>query len=242
MEAHKVLAATLLIFATTADDAIWLIPMLSPEKYSLSARVIHCVAFIITLQLACLCSWLVYLFFGKSLQGYSEESAEKLLQLVGLIMAWSIAIALFAKKMHKRWNRSQKKSASTGIITEGESKIGYDSISNASDRLEIGTVESDSSYSNTSQFSSGPQISLVCAMTTAGALDEMICFPTFLLGGVFSFGELSVGCILACICVIVVVAFMIKSFKPILDFFDSIPLYAIMAAFATFMTVDYICF
>ena len=71
-----------------------------------------------------------------------------------------------------------------------------------------------------------------------GALDELAYFPTLLLGGTFTPIQLSLGALIACVCIVVVVSSFLSRCQPVLELFDRIPLHVIVAIFATILTVD----
>lgn len=88
--------------------------------------------------------------------------------------------------------------------------------------------------------SSKPSPWAVISFTTLGALDEVSYFPSLLLGGIFTPLDLCLGTFFAACIVLAVVTLFLAQCKPVLDFLDRIPLYGIVAAFATVLTVDVI--
>jgi hypothetical protein len=100
------------IFVTTADDTVWLIPVITSERYSVPTRALHGCIFVLGLQLACLFSWLLCLLFGKILTTvhiqsvFGEISLSLLVQIIGASVCWIIAIFLGYKKIMKWYSKS----------------------------------------------------------------------------------------------------------------------------------------
>jgi len=227
------LCAFLVVFITTADDTIWLIPMLSTNKFTTSARVIHASVFCCTLQVACLASWLFCLVFGSALEATAfsykgkEIETETVLNVAAIILTWLLALGLFIKSMRKKWLRSQRP------LNEMQTRKNYGTIEN--DFQDSDALEDDSPLGQETV----PQIATVGMLTLTGALDEMICFPSFILAGTFSYPELAFGCLSACLIILAVVTLIINTCKPLLDLFDRIPLYAIISVYAVILTLSY---
>ena len=75
-------------------------------------------------------------------------------------------------------------------------------------------------------------------LSLMGILDEVAYFPTLLLGHTFTVGELSMGALLASATVLVMVGLFLAQCKPLVDLFDRVPLYAVVALYATIMTIS----
>lgn len=78
----------------------------------------------------------------------------------------------------------------------------------------------------------------VIALTTLGALDEISYFPALVLGHVFTAWQLCLGTLLAAMTMLVIVICFLQPFQPIMNWLDRIPLYGIVAIFATVLTIS----
>ena len=121
-----ILGATLLITATTIDDAVWLVPYTTSSHLPLSTKIIHGITFIATLEcLSIVCIVISYLLKHGLLYALrspsdaingSEVDQEKkedeeisfIMECVGASICWIIAIFLFVKKLIKRHRRKMK--------------------------------------------------------------------------------------------------------------------------------------
>jgi hypothetical protein len=124
------------------------------------------------------------------------------------------------------------------LLSLAQSGVNYESIA------DISLQESDSS-SNSFQLQSEitketePQIATVFFLTLTGALDEMLCFPSFMLARMFSYPELALGSLLACLTIITVLTLFMSTCKPLLEALDKIPLFVIVTGYAIILTVSY---
>ena len=229
----RAILGVVFVFVTTADDAVWLVPVLRDHNN----RLIHAIAFILTLQVACLISWLICVAFTFGLLSFSpyvKTNYERTIQLIAIIITWTIALYFFVKKMWKTWKKRNHhyqtlNTANVNINVADNSH--YDAIP----RVESPVVMLTGNENET-KFS---QIYFVITMTLLGALDEIACFPSLMMGGTFTIQELSFGCLVASILVLFVVFFLLKTCKCILDTMDSIPLFVIVAFIACIQTVEY---
>ena len=81
-------------------------------------------------------------------------------------------------------------------------------------------------------------IAQVLTFSILGTLDECSYFPSLMLSNTFNVVQLSIGSLFACILIIVAVTILHTMCSPILDFFDRVPLYVVVAIFATIMSVS----
>jgi uncharacterized membrane protein len=101
--------ATIVVAATTIDDAVWLVPYVTSRKLSVSTRVCHGVIFVCTLELlALLCSLTAQAVY--SVLGTREDW---IFGAVGAILCWTIAVILYVKKMIKKRRRHQQQEGAT---------------------------------------------------------------------------------------------------------------------------------
>jgi cadmium resistance protein CadD (predicted permease) len=234
------LGATLLITATTLDDAVWLVPYCASPTLPLSTRILHGTIFVLTLEcLAILCVALS-LFLEQavivSTSGNGSERDESLLfGAVGAFICWAISIGLYIKKLLKRRRRNELAAALS--VLEGEEtplplQSSPDSSDNDDDDEEEGKV-----------ISSTPSPWLIITLTTLGALDEISYFPALVVSNVFTASQLLWGTFLAAILILVIVLGFLAKCRPLVEFLDSIPLYGIVGMFAVVLTfgvmVDY---
>ena len=247
-------AATALVAATTADDAVWLLKFTSPSLPT-ATRITHCVLFIATLtalSVGCVVAAILVekavIFGGCS----TPENEEVVMGIVGASICWALAIYLFVKKvMKRRRKRALQVSAGPvgtgngaqyGSIEEGSRSI----VKNLGAEFDDDASSSSSSSSDSSFDDDGrdiprtPSVVAVISLTSLGALDEMIYLPSLIIGRVFTPAELCLGTFLAAIVVLVTVVFFLSTFKPLIDFVDRIPLYGIIGMFAIVLTIGVI--
>ncbi|KAK1736510.1 hypothetical protein QTG54_012532 [Skeletonema marinoi] len=122
--------ATLMVAATTADDAIWLVPYTSPSL-PLFTRLIHGALFVATLEvLVCIC---VAVASGLQWAVSDGKNEEILLGSIGAGFCWIIAAALYIKKWLKRRRRAAAKSEFEQQTTHQTDN--YGSVDTAEDGL-----------------------------------------------------------------------------------------------------------
>lgn len=215
------IGATLTVAATTADDAIWLIPYLRSNDWFHASLVF--VATLETLVVICVAA-------AQALATLLvQEEEEWKLSAAGAGFCWLIAIGLFIKKWLKKRKRKQQQE-SQREQQQGSSTPGYGTIVEGA---------SDSERDDRSDDEIIPFSPLtVMSLTFVGALDELSYFPALLMGGVFSASELCLGTALAAILILAVISCCLTRCQPLLDCLDQIPLYAVVALFATILTVE----
>lgn len=147
---------------------------------------------------------------------------------------------------------SERMKSSDALIPKEESIViklddsGYGSAdfeeSQKGSYLNSGIASSSSSSSSSSskvikdQDKLGP--ATVFTLTLMGALDELTYFPSVLIGGTFTGADLAVGAFVSCTIILVVITCLLTTFEPILELMDKIPLYGVVAVFATILTVE----
>lgn len=226
--------ATVMVAATTADDAIWLVPYTSPSL-PVHTRIIHGALFIATLEvLVCIC---VALASGLELAVSDEKNAEMLLGSIGAGFCWIIAGALYIKKWLKRRRRAaaaqskQQEETTHQTGNYGSVETLEDDVYDSEQPLDH---EADTDDSNDDRIQFSPWA--VVSFTFLGALDEISYFPSLILGGLFTPLDLCLGTIFAASIVLVVVTLFLSRCKPLLDWLDDIPLYGIVGTFAVVLT------
>ena len=234
----KLAGATVMVTLTTADDAIWLVPYTAPYL-PLSTRIIHGVLFISTLEiLVCTCVAVSSLFqwavVTKKAPSIKWPNDEIILGAIGAAICWAIAIFLFIKKCLKKRRRAaaaaQRENPNKSENERDLHRASTHRVSNQYGSINTNEDEED-------VISSSPSPWAVVSFTTLGALDEVCYFPSLLLGGMFTPFDLCAGTFLAACIVLAIVTFFLGRCKPVLDFLDRIPLYGIVSAFATVLTI-----
>jgi len=220
--------ATLMVAATTADDAIWLVPYTSPSL-PLCTRLIHGALFIATLEVLVF----VCVAVASGLQwAVSDEKNEKiLLGSIGAGFCWIIAVALYIKKWLKRRRRAAARSAFQQQTTHQTDN--YGSVE-TQDREQPMSCEADNDDDRIIQLSPWAVVSF----TFLGALDEISYFPSLVIGGLFTPLDLCLGTFFAACIVLIVVTLFLSKCKPLLDWLDDIPLYNIVGTFAIVLTAE----
>ena len=246
-----VLLASAFVFVTTADDTVWLIPVIATPRHTVSSRSLHCAIFVIGLQFACFISWCLCVTFGKVAASihvrsiFGNISVERTVQIIGALICWLITIILGYKKVCKwcritnpRENSSPRKTATemSPLVTPPEN-AGSASLQRLNSPTNVCYLNSSTS---TEQEQEGARPWFVLTMTLAGAADEIMCFPGLMLAGTFSYAELAIGCLVASLALLGILLSMYATFKPVFDMFDRIPLFVVVGMFAVIQTVDLI--
>lgn len=246
-------AATALVAATTADDAIWLLKFTSPLLPT-ATRIAHGLLFVATLTaLSAGCVVAAMLVEKAVIAGgcSTPDNEEVVMGIVGASLCWFLAGYLYVKKLLKRRKKRVMQAsavsmgngagngATYGSIEEGPRSI----VKNLGAEFDDDASSSSSSSSDSSCDNYGedipqtPSVMTVISLTSLGALDEMIYLPSLIIGRVFTPSELCLGTFLAAIVVLVTVVFFLSTFKPLIDFVDRVPLYGIIGAFAIVLTI-----
>ena len=258
------IGSTFLVTATTIDDAIWLTRYCSPTL-PVYTRIIHASIFIITLQIligACV----LFSYLVKEAVDYSEKEGEAdgedeknlqkkesiIVEIVGALLCWSIAIFLYVKKVMKRRKRQaqrllkqQQRDIGSGIeegaeLLPSSNNTDYGSNQHHDDEMSGVSYSSSSSSDDslTDDILTTPSPWMVITLTTIGALDELIYFPSLILGKIFTPQELCIGTLFASILILVVILFFFAKCKKLVEFLDSIPLYGIVGVFAILLSIS----
>lgn len=237
--------ATLLITATTIDDAVWLIPYCASPQLNTMTKAVNGLTFILTLEFLAICCVLISKIFQDLLISHyggrnDRVDASFVLGLAGAIICWIIALGLYIKKIMKRRQRANAALVDSKESQEEDSSMLIkDDIENSVEikaNEDIGSSSDDDDSLQGRDISTSPSIWMVISLTTIGALDEISYFPALLLGNIFSSTELCIGTLLASGIMLVIVLVFLSKFKPLVDFLDSIPLYGIVGLFAIILT------
>ena len=229
-----------MVAATTADDAIWLVPYTSP-KLPICTRLIHGALFVATLEvLVCIC---VAVASGLQWAVSDGKDAEILLGSIGAGTCWIIAAGLYIKKWLKRRRRAAAQCELQRATTHRMSNYGSvseDDDSNKQQQQVHDDLEAPLACEDLHEDNDDDRIQLsvwaVVSFTFLGALDEISYFPSLILGGLFTPLDLCLGTFFAACIILVVVTLFLSKCKPLLDWLDSIPLYSIVGTFAVVLT------
>ena len=218
--------ATLVVAATTIDDAVWLVPYTTSPKLTAKFRVLHGALFVLTLEmlagLCCLTAQAVFRIVG--------EQDDWIFGVIGAILCWIIAATLYVKKLLKRRRRQQAEQRSHhDASSEPQSTEGYGTIPVDLDA----TQEQDEPHITFAPWT-------VISLTFLGALDEISYFPALLVGGVFTWWELCLGTFFAACLILVIISLFLSQCQPLIKWLDSIPLYGIVGMFAIALTIGVI--
>ena len=251
--AWSIVAATLMVAATTADDAIWLVPYTSPSLPACT-RLVHGALFVFTLELlVCCCiavaSWLQWAVStthdGSNIDSSSESiwNEEVILGSIGAGICYTIALVLYIRKWLKRRRRRNEEHlslhrASTKKISNKYGAIIEESSQEDLDHEESESIHGDERDEEDDTVPSRPSPWAVISFTALGALDEVSYFPSLLLGKLFTPLDLIVGSFFAACIILVVVTLFLSQCKPVLDWLDRIPLYGIVFSFALALTTE----
>ena len=209
---NSIVAATI-IFVTTADDALWLVPFVASSSLTTRSKITNAIAFILTIQIVVLIDVLLVKSFGALIID-RMRGGEEHLPAIAAFVAWLIAGYLYIKKVLKNRRATYQ-------------NLGEESPLVSPNPVDISQPEPTES-----------QPLLVCSLAFLGALDELAYFPTLLIGKTFTGFELSMGAFLACCFILIVITMVLARFRPTLEYLDSIPLYVIVGIFAMFLTLE----
>jgi hypothetical protein len=217
-------------------------------------KAIHALTFILTLQFVVVLS----IILSNATKLVVNKKIGDTLPFVGATLAWLIAVYLYVRTIMKKRRRRKKEEESekmkTNVAVLKEESIaikldggGYGSAdnkgSNEGSYEDSGIVASSSSSSSSSSskfFKVDDKLGpvTVFTLTLMGALDELTYFPSVLIGGTFTGVDLAIGAFVSCTVILIVIAYLLSTFKPILELMDKIPLYGVVAVFATILTVE----
>lgn len=219
----KTLAAATLVWATTVDDCVWLVPMMVGRPFP--TQVLHAACFVLTLvgTAGGLCYGTEYA--GASLLS-NQGVTERQLELVAALLCWAIALTLLVRKWLKQRRRQ---AASLPTMTSSSGPTAYGSVPTTTTPTEEPTEQE-----------TGPQPCLVVSLTLLGFLDEICYFPALVLGNVWTATELTLGTLLAAVGMLLLISCCLGPFRPCLHCLDQIPLWAVVAVFASLLTLHVI--
>ncbi|KAL7540923.1 hypothetical protein ACHAWF_006813 [Thalassiosira exigua] len=241
------IGATLMVAATTADDAIWLVPYTSPSL-PLRTRLIHGALFVVSLE--CLAVGCVAVASGIQWAVSTSEDGDlgklspsgkwtekTILGAVGAAICWLVALFLCCCKWWKKRRRNLAKAKFQRETTQQASNT-YGAItgSHDDDASEGESWTSVQGGNEEDRLSSEPSPCAVISFTTLGALDEVSYFPSLLLGQIVTPLDLCLGTFFAACIILAVVTLFLSQCRHLLHWLERIPLYWIVSAFAIALT------
>jgi hypothetical protein len=261
-------AATLLVLATTLDDAVWLVPFVGSRSLPWSIRTLHATVFVATLTGLSSACVILATVLAQTTTSRSSSAKNRELYLGGFaaLLCWGIALFLYIRIRIKRANR-QRNQVTLSSANHGDSTLllsgndpkdnndndcitsgDYGSAGVAPD-VEVVVLQRPPPLdedlpvrNNTNGHSSSPTASpwTVASLTAAGALDEISYFPALILGRVFSPMQLCLGTFLAAVVMLGIVtsATNLAASQPLMEALDRVPLYGIVAGFAMILTIE----
>lgn len=230
----KICTTTTTIFVTTADDALWLIPFITSPSLCTTNKLINAFTFICTIQLlVIIAALLVHILGSLVIEKIADHEEEKCLHIIAATITWMIVFYFYFKKKCKKRKSTENKELDTKDC--GDTK-NYQSLNDSMN----GSSSSDSSvgYEELDIGNDEARPFTVFSLTLLGGLDELTYFPSLIIGKTFTPIELSIGALIACILIIIIITTILSTCRPILEYFDSIPLYYIISILAVFLTID----
>ena len=218
----RVLGATGIVLLTTLDDAVWLVPLVAQMSNRRTA-VLHAVLFVTTLLGMAVTASLCTLLAEKSVFSWLSETG---LTAVGVVVCWSLALFLLYKSIQKRKRKRAQR--------EEQEMHETDSLVVAPDA----SSDMDGDEHQDESLEGRPRPWMVISLTFLGSLDEISYFPSLILGGILNAAELCIGTALAALVILVIVVVFLRQCKPLMDCLDRIPLYGVVALFASILSVE----
>ena len=265
--AAGVASAAGLIFITTADDAVWLVPYLSPTRFTKCAITAHAFSFCCALQVIIWAMAVaVRMAHHGALNFYSGSDIDRLMQHIGCAIAWIISIYSSVKAYRKYHRKARERQLyelqQTTRMPANDPKPGpsYTAISTGND-VEIASTDmeplqfygsineqqedqmknNEAAHGGTSPSPrAGPTLASVSTcvwLSLIGCLDELSYFPSLLLTKTYTVWQLSIGALIATISIVSALTLARRFCSPWLKIFDRIPLYLVTIAFAVYMTL-----
>jgi hypothetical protein len=159
---------------------------------------------------------------------------------LGAAFCWALATYFYCKSMWKRRRRKQaQEAAAAARLTLPSSEEAL--VSDETSALLIVTPESQNAPEDETTTRIGMMTAQpwsVITLTMTGFLDEVSYFPALILGRVFTVPEFIAATALTVVIMLLIVTQCLAKCRPILECFDRIPLYGVIALFAILLTID----
>jgi hypothetical protein len=254
------LGATSTVLVTTLDDSVWLLPFVGSNTLSKDARLIHAAAFVATLVGLSISCCIVALAVKAGLSTMSDpEKLEIKLEALAVLICWSFAFGFAFRKFYRKRQRllSTDDNSTTNDTTVKENGApdsgallgGYGSVLQDEVRQNLNGSPSDGDphiKRNDEEEDDEEWVELptsaqpwtVATLTAVGFLDEISYFPALVIGNVFSVNQLCLGTLLAALIMLSIQVFLARQCQPLIKILDdNVPLYGIIALFATLLTI-----
>ncbi|KAG7373496.1 hypothetical protein IV203_034220 [Nitzschia inconspicua] len=250
------LGATTLVLLTTIDDCVWLIPFLAVPPSRRGEGIVHALVFLTTLVMLSLGLCVVTVIVSTVLlsktvetqvpsssdHSTTIENADLILGAIGALWCWAIAAYLIFKRWRKKRKKQQLETAQEALTTSEDD----DNVQSAAKERgggNYGSIPPEDNQQHDTDRRNGkpPKVGMVILLTFLGFLDELVYFPSLILGNIFSVAELSVGIFLAGCVMIAIVTVALAPCQPIIDWIDNhIKLYMVVTMFAILLTIQVI--
>jgi hypothetical protein len=106
-----ILGATITILITTLDDCVWLVPYLSPSRYSRSVCIQHGIIFAITFisltSIIGLCTNYI-ISFQSTTNTTTSFNYERMMELFGVLLCWILALYYYYRSWRKQRQRQRR--------------------------------------------------------------------------------------------------------------------------------------
>jgi hypothetical protein len=243
--------ATLTVLVTTLDDSVWLLGFVGTSALAMEARLVHAATFLGTLvglaMACCLVAVAIQRGVGvEATNSYSKLELEELeikWEVVAAAICWLLAAGFCIKKqLKKRRRRQQQQQQQPLQLQEPQfQSAANDDNNNVVEYGSLSQEEQPPTNEDEEDWHRLPKSSqpwTVVSLTALGFLDEISFFPALVIGGIFTVWELCVGTLLAGLLILSIQIFLATQCKPLIDFLDDrVPLYGIIAVFATILTL-----
>jgi hypothetical protein len=246
IDPERLVAASITVFFTTLQDAIWLPPLVKPDRPTLA--ITHALVFVMTFTLLSLTVGTITLFITRSVVE-NLQTQDLVMSGAGACLCWVVAAVLFYKEWQKQSELSESGRPPQKLHDEENGLLGNPESTSSGDqsnpnKLEnYGSTETNVDLLNTNdelKVEDTPQfqIWLVMTLTVIGAIDEVSYFPGLTAGGIFSVAELTLGTAIASLLILLIVCVFLAPCRPVLDFLDRVPLYCVVSVFAILLTIE----
>jgi hypothetical protein len=208
-----------------------------------SAKVAHGFFFVLGLQLVVASSWALSLVgtkLSKRTDGIISLDPDALSSCIGAALAWVIVLCLWIKAHLRKRKRVERDARIRGYSVidddELEEQHNKNSYSNENNSRNNTNEHGTKNFSGDSPVTFSPFTVLFLSLT--GALDELCYFPPLLISQNFTVLDLSLGALLACTLVMVVIGLFLSRCESLLAAMDRVPLWGVVFVYAVSLTIE----
>jgi hypothetical protein len=251
------LGAATTVLVTTLDDSVWLLPFVGSNTLSKDARLIHAAAFVATLLGLSISCCIVALALKAGLSTMSDpEKLEIKLEALSVLICWSFAFGFAFRKVYRKRQRlipaeetNDRAGEENGTLNSGGLSRTYGSVPQDEVRHDLNGSpidgdphikrnDEDEDDEEWVELPTSAQPWTVATLTAVGFLDEISYLPALVIGNVFSVSQLCLGTLLAALIMLSIQVFLAHQCQPLIKILDdNVPLYGIIALFATVLTI-----